>query len=58
LVTPADIFQLVLPQKDIFQMKDTYVFLQKGRTSHPSSPASKAETEKVFILLSAVVVAA
>ena len=33
LVIPVDVFQLVLPQKDVSQMKDTYVFLQKAGPS-------------------------
>ena len=46
LVIPADIFQLVLPQKDISQMKDTYVFLQKAGPSCLQLLASKTDTEK------------
>lgn len=34
LAIPVDVFQLVLPQKDVSQMKDTYVFLQKAGPSH------------------------
>lgn len=46
LVIPVDVFQLVLPQKDISQMKDTYVFLQKAGPSHLWLLASKTQPVK------------